>query len=258
MDEAYERKYHSLEDQHWWFKSRRDILLRLLKTANKNSHILEVGCSGGLLLQDLKSKGFQNVYGIDVSGQTINISRSKGLQNVLLMNAVETGFPDECFDIILASDVLEHLQHDGVALSEWNRLLKPGGLLIIFVPAFSFLWSNHDASNHHYRRYTKAELICALQRAHFQIERCSYWNFTLFFPKSLGNLFGRLISRTNDYSADRFFQHQPSPMVNRFLSSLIRSENMILRMFNLPIGVSVFALSTKTTRSLSTPDWRNI
>ena len=134
MDIEYEQKYHQLEKKHWWFVSRRHIIFRLLNKyrQNKNTKILDIGCSGGVLIQDLKNKGYKNITGIDISQEGIDCCKRKNLQNVHTMDAGCTTFKDHTFDLIIASDVLEHIEDDQAALFEWSRLLNANGLLIIF------------------------------------------------------------------------------------------------------------------------------
>src|SRR5207253_9325776 len=120
--------------------------------------ILDIGCAGGPLLLDLKNAGFYNLYGVDVSEKAAEVCKQRGLENVYVMDGHNPEFEENSFDVIIASDSLEHLQDDMLALKNWNRLLKPGGELYVFVPAFMYLWSKHDVVNQHFRRYTAVEL----------------------------------------------------------------------------------------------------
>ena len=129
MKKSYESKYHNLEMVYWWFEGRRDIIFKLLHLENKNSKILEVGCSGGPLLNYLKQKNFNNLYGMDISLDAVNLCKKRGIKNVLVGDGSKTGFKDNSFDIIIASDILEHIKNDSLALLEWNRILKNKGKL---------------------------------------------------------------------------------------------------------------------------------
>jgi ubiquinone/menaquinone biosynthesis C-methylase UbiE len=245
MNKFFESKYHLQEENHWWFQARRHIIFNLLKTADRNSKMLEVGCSGGPLLQALNVSGFKNVEGIDISQSAIDLCKSKGIQDVFLIDATRTDFEDERFDIVIASDVLEHLQNEESALSEWHRILKPGGKLIVFVPAFAFLWSEHDEANDHYRRYSKSQLIRALEKAHFRIYRSSYWNFSLFFPTSLIRILQRILSKNKQTQRDQLIQL--NALANTMVLYLVKTENLMLNVLNFPVGVSVFAVARKET-----------
>src|SRR3990172_8023603 len=122
MDRDYVSKYHLLEESYWWFSGRRDIIYRLIKSYKKDSEILEIGCSGGPLIEFLRKRGFKNLRGIDIDSEAIEICRQKGIDKVCLADGIETGFEDKVFDIIIASDVLEHIEREYEAVSEWHRL----------------------------------------------------------------------------------------------------------------------------------------
>jgi 2-polyprenyl-3-methyl-5-hydroxy-6-metoxy-1,4-benzoquinol methylase len=245
MDEAYEAKYHIQEEKHWWFETRRDIIIKLLKTTGRNSKILEIGCSGGPLIQTLNELGYKNVQGIDISANAIDLCRRREIRNVFVMDGSKPEFEDGQFDIVIASDVLEHIEDEEKALSEWNRILKPAGKLIVFVPAFEILWSKHDKANHHYRRYSKPGLIRVLKKAQFEIDRSSYWNFILFFPTTVVRLMQRMFSKYGQENNDQLVEL--NPVANKMLFYLIKTENILLKVLNFPVGVSVFATASKKT-----------
>jgi SAM-dependent methyltransferase len=243
MNEAYEAKYHIQEEKHWWFETRRDIIINLLERSGRNSKILEIGCSGGPLIRALHELGYKNVQGIDISRDAIDLCRRRGINDVFVMDGSKPEFKDGQFDIVIASDVLEHIQDDEKALLEWNRILKPAGKLIVFVPAFEILWSKHDEANHHYRRYSKSELIRVLEGAQFEIDRSSYWNFMLFFPTTLVRLIHRMLSIYGQQNGDQLVEL--NPVANKVLFYLIKTENILLKVLNFPVGVSVFATASK-------------
>lgn len=240
MKENYELKYHRLEKEYWWCKSRRDILFRIIKNFDKNSKILDAGCASGILISFLKEKGITNVYGIDNSKEAIKMCK-KTLKNVFLMDASKTRFKKESFDIIIASDILEHIENEEKTLSEWHRILKPDGTLILFVPAFNFLWSVHDKINNHQRRYNMMQLRESLDKNRFLIKRSSYWNFTLFIPTAIMKLFKKIL---NSEEKDDFIEINPA--INNFLFKLMKFENEILEKgINFPFGISLFAIAKK-------------
>lgn len=244
MDASYELKYHKLEEKNWWFISRRDMILQLMKkiNINKNAKILEMGCSGGPLIQFLTQNGFQNIIGIDISKSAIELCKNRGIKHVEVMDGAKTRFKDNEFDLVIASDILEHIKNDSAALSEWHRILKPNGKLIVFVPAFNFLWSNHDEINHHYRRYSKTQLKKGIEKANFRLDDISYWNFSLFFPSSILRIFQHLQSDSNE-KRDQLYEL--NHLVNKILIDLLKVENWFLKFFNFPLGVSVFAVCRK-------------
>lgn len=244
MQKDYERLYHNLELTHWWFLGRRHALLTILKRFPKDARILEVGCAGGAFLLDLNMHGFTRAEGIDISPQAIETCRERRLQNVTLASAEQSGKESNFFDVIIASDLLEHIADEKTALTEWGRLLKSGGTLILFVPAFPFLWNGHDLFNQHFRRYRRKPLVTLLRQHGFVIEKSSYWNFALSFPAFLIR------------SCSRFFVSQKEPrsrlfpvpsLFNAVLAILLKIENYFLLRIGIcyPVGVSVFVLARK-------------
>lgn len=248
MDKFYELKYHKLEENQWWFISRRNIILKLIKELNlsKSAKILEVGCSGGPLIKLLTLNGFTDLYGIDISEDAVNLCKETGLKNVAVMDCVKTQFNDNEYDLVIASDVLEHIENDDSALAEWNRILKPNGKLIVFVPAFNFLWSMHDEMNHHHRRYSKLLIAQKLEKANFILDRISYWNFSLFFPTVIIRAFQRLTMKKKSRKKDRLYGlNYIGNIGNKCLITILYIENRFLAYFNLYVGVSVFAICRK-------------
>ncbi len=237
MEKAYESKYHFLEKTYWWFVARRDMLRRLASSSNRSAKILDIGCASGQMIGSLKSNGFTDITGIDISEEAILACKNLGIKDVLVMDAKKLDFPDSSFDLLLASDVLEHIKDDAAALADWNRALARSGKLIIFVPAFNFLWSKHDEINHHHRRYSKSELLRLLQQAGFSVEHSSYWNFSLFFPIYLARIL-RKDSGSDDLQ-------KINPVINKLLTSLLNFENSLLSLANFPVGVSLFAVCKK-------------
>ncbi|OGW33580.1 MAG: hypothetical protein A2X59_07800 [Nitrospirae bacterium GWC2_42_7] len=244
MEASYITRYHTLEDTHWWFLGRRDMIRRLIREFPKSSEILEVGCSGGPMMEILRDDGFTNITGIDINEKAVDICRKKGLNDVMLASGEDTGLEDQHFDVIIASDVIEHIQQETMALTEWKRILKKSGKLFIFVPAFNFLWSAHDTANIHYRRYSKKSLAEILQSSGFIIERISYWNFILFFPVCIARLFQRIFCKSGNKRGGQL--HRSNSLINKILESIIKFENTYLDSGkNLPVGISLFAIAKK-------------
>jgi ubiquinone/menaquinone biosynthesis C-methylase UbiE len=236
MDKSYEQKYHSIEEYNWWFVSRRNTIMSMISDYPKDTKILDIGCSGGVLMLALKEAGFTNVTGLDFSEEAIEQCKSKGLEKVHVMDAHYPGFKDEEYDLFIASDCLEHLENDEVALKNWYRLLKKGGKGLIFVPAYMSLWSEHDVINHHFRRYTRQELVSKSQKAGFDITKASYWNFSLFFPTYLFRKFRNLVGKKEENPKDHMEGFNPT--VNKLLKGLISVENVFFNSLGFPVGVS--------------------
>ncbi|MCK6462347.1 MAG: methyltransferase domain-containing protein [Candidatus Pacebacteria bacterium] len=253
MERNYAQKYYSADESGWWFLARRDILWRLVKkiSLGKKAEILDYGCGGGYVIRSLNRQGYDNVYGLEISEEAVRVCRASGLNKVFLESDEFFKSKIGKFDAIIASDVIEHIQGDRNILAKWKKMLKSGGNVIIFVPAFNFLWDTHDIENQHFRRYTKAGLKNLLEKEDFIVQRISYWNFVLFFPllalivakKAL--YFLGLSGKKSDYPRLAFLNIHPPRFINGLLSFIIKVENIILdRMgINLPLGISVFAVA---------------
>lgn len=245
MDYEYELKYHQEEEYNWWFIGRRDAIVKLVSLKNKNLKILDIGCAGGALLLELKKRGFTNLTGLDVSENAIAVSKKRGLDNVYVMDGSNPSFEKESFDIIISSDSLEHMIDDEKSLKNWYHLLKPGGELFIFVPAFMHLWSDHDVVNHHYRRYTAPQLKSKVENAGFHVTRHCYWNSLMYLPTSTFRLLQK-IKHTfirSHKSQDQLIRF--NSFVNHSLTKIILTENLIFKNIGFPIGVSVYVQGIK-------------
>lgn len=248
MEESFRDDYFRLEDQHWWGVGRRDAILRLFEREGVTpaARVLDIGCSGGPLLSDLQARGFASLAGIDVSDRAIARCHDRGFTRTQTMDAGRLEFEDQSFDVIVASDVLEHLADDLAALKEWYRVLAPGGLLFAFVPAHPFLWSTHDDANQHQRRYRHEELRSRITESGFLLRRSGWWNSALFPPVALVRLGQRVMPKPSaGEGAEHDLRPTPAP-INRALAGLLSVENRLLATgLDLPFGVSLFAVAAR-------------
>lgn len=242
MEVDFEKKYHEVEIENWWFKSRRKYLLDLLGDVSKDSKILDIGCSSGVFLKDLEVLGFKTEYlfGVDISENAIANCKANGIQNAFVMDAQDISL-DEEFDIIIASDCLEHLEDDKKAISNWSRILKTGGTMYVFVPAFQSLWSHHDVVNMHFRRYTNQELKTKLVHENLTVVKSSYWNFSLFVPVYIFRKLSMFFSENKKEEG----QIIDNVTVNYILLKLLLLENSLLKYINFPFGISTFCIVKK-------------
>jgi SAM-dependent methyltransferase len=249
MQSDFENRYHLLEEKHWWFISRREIILALIKKyyhSRKRIKILEIGCSGGPLLNLLSSHGYSQIFGIDISKKAVRLCRARGFKDVFPMNGAKPHFDSGEFDLIIASDVLEHIQDDEKAVKEWRRLLKREGTIICFVPAFESLWSKHDEDNEHCRRYTKTDLEKIFVKNGLKIIRSSYWNIALFLP----TLCYRFLMRTFFKQSLIHQLKESNYALNYLLKKILSIENFFLDIgANYPFGISFFAIAKKVPRA---------
>jgi SAM-dependent methyltransferase len=228
-----------LEESHWWWLGRRQIVASVLSGMNlpAGAEIFEPGCGTGGNLAMLAR--FGKVFAMEMDDSARAIANSRGVARV------EPGrIPDQLpfgstsFDAIVLMDVLEHLDDDTAALNALYARLKPGGRLLLTVPAFKFLWSAHDASHHHKRRYVKEELTRLVRVAGFEVVLASYFNFFLF-PIIAGV---RLIKNKIGGRDDLAVPFQP---LNHGLEGLFASERWFLRSVGFPFGVSLIVVAKR-------------
>ena len=172
-------KMRQAEDHYWWFVSRRRLALALLERfADSKDRILDVGSGTGGMLTELQKLGWAG--GLDFSRLAIRFCRERELPNLMVGNAEALPLQSEAIDVVISLDTLEHVADDEAAMSEIARALKPGGVLILNVPAFMWLWGPHDVALMHHRRYTKRQIRNLLNRHGFKLEKLSYSVFLLF------------------------------------------------------------------------------
>jgi len=248
VETAYQDLYFQLEETHWWFQARTHFILCLLRRLKvpASAAILDVGCSAGLLMRRLHRDGYTNVTGLDLSEEAVRRCHAVGLSNTAVMDATRPQYADQSFDLLIASDVLEHIADETTALANWLRILRPGGRLLVCVPAFMFLWSDHDVVNYHRRRYTRNMLGAALNTAGFVLDRASYWNFSLFLPVTTVRLMQRALVRPKSQKSGQL--RPVASLVNAALYTLLRVENHLLANFcPFPFGLSSFAIARRGT-----------
>ncbi|MFA6006390.1 MAG: class I SAM-dependent methyltransferase [Candidatus Paceibacterota bacterium] len=246
MKISHYQTLYTYELEHWWYRVRREIVVQLIRKHSVNSDrrtILDIGCGTGALLQALEP--FGSVIGVDPSEQAINFCKKRGIKNLFLESCAHLSFSDNTFDVVLALDVLEHIDDVHQALQELLRVTKQGGTVIIFVPAFEFLWSVTDVLSEHKRRYTKNKLLKDLRDAGFDIVRTSYFNFFLFPPIFLVRMISRLpvfaMKNENIFTRNIW---------NRFLYLVFHAEGKLLHYTNYPFGVSIMCVARKKSANV--------
>lgn len=240
MDHDVYRRMAEIQDRHWWYEARRRILASCLKKLKLpgNAKILEAGCGPGANLKMLAQ--FGDVWGFEPDEFAINHCRA---YSGISPSHLETGFLpapipfDKTFDLIGAFDVIEHVQQDKEALASLYNLTKPGGYALFTVPAFPFLWSQHDIVNHHHRRYVLPQFETLLREAGFEIEMISYYNM-LLFPLVAVVRFIKKILNLHDNPDEAL----PGPLINKFLQFVFAAERHFLGRVPLPFGVSIIAV----------------
>jgi SAM-dependent methyltransferase len=242
MDTATYAAEAAIEADHWWYVGRRLLFSGIIKALGlaESADILDVGTSAGTNLRMLKDLGFVRVTGVDQSREAIRFCAEKELGEVQLGDICALPFGDRRFDLILATDIIEHVEDDLLALRELCRVLRPGQYLLLTVPAFSLLWGLEDAVSHHKRRYRLPELLGKLHRADLVPVQHFYFNYLLFFPilvtRHLIRLFNVKVATEGQLNAE---------WLNRMLTPLFRLDVRTAVRLRPPIGVSALVVATR-------------
>lgn len=232
-----------VEQSHWWHIGRRKILAGFVEeicrqVTDRRPRILDVGCGTGANLLMLSKYG--DAEGVDVSQDALAFCHERGLDKVRLGAAEELPYEDNTFDLVTAFDVVEHMDDDLAGLREMQRVLRPGGRVLLFVPTFMFLWGLQDDVSNHRRRYRLPQLRRVLEQAGFEIERSTYANITFFAPilliRKLMRLTGTKASSENNINVSA---------LNGILGRVFGAEGTVLRYLNLPFGVSGLCVARK-------------
>jgi SAM-dependent methyltransferase len=230
VDEQEIRKSAALEDRHWWYSERRAMVRRLVG-ALPVGRAVDVGCGGGGNTQVLRDLGW-SVTGLEHSPVAASIARDRGLQ-VVRGDARHLPFPDGSMDLLMSTDLWEHVEDHEAVARETVRVLRRGGRALIAVPCSMKLWSGHDVALGHLRRYEKDELTALMQGAGLEVRDVMSWN-VLLRPVA------RVRRRHNTGDSEMEHVH---PVVNAGLRAVVASER-VLPVRRLP-GISIVARAVK-------------
>jgi SAM-dependent methyltransferase len=243
MDPALYPRMAAVEDEHWWFASRRAICAHILdRVALPNqAAILEPGCGTGGNFAMLARRG--RLYAMDADESALRFAAARGLAELARGSLPgDIPFGDVRFDLAVMTDVLEHLDDEAASLAALRARLKPDGWLLMTVPAMRWLWSDHDATHHHRRRYHAAELRARVGDAGFRIEYLSYYNFILFPAIAAARLMSRIRSGSGGANG-RHDLAMPPRAINSILLRLFSSERHVVGAMRIPVGVSLIVLA---------------
>jgi SAM-dependent methyltransferase len=229
-----------VEATHWWFVARRRLLADLIARQRipRDARVLDIGTSTGSNLRLLKELGFDNRRGLDLSDDAIRWCAEKGFGKVEKGDVCNLPFANGEFELVLATDIIEHVDDDFRAISEIRRVLAPKGVAIITVPAFESFWGLQDEIAHHKRRYRRNELVTLIERSGLTCLDSFYFNYLLFLPIWGARQVIRLL-RVNLESEAQV----NTPLLNRLLTWIFTLDVTTARVLHPPFGVSIMAVT---------------
>ncbi|NQX88526.1 MAG: class I SAM-dependent methyltransferase [Halioglobus sp.] len=246
MDRTVFDQYLRLDEVHFWRVGKRKLVMEWLQNnlPNPCRSILDVGGAASLLTKELSQLGTVTV--VEPDKKMVELASSNA--RVQVISGQFPGLPvsDRC-DVVTLLDVLEHIEDDRAALEELLSLLNPRGLLVITVPAYMWLWTDHDVILHHKRRYTLTQLESLLNEVGFRVTRSSYYTSLLFPLMAASRLANRVRFGRGKKNKPEYAPRNPSALVNRILVAVMSMERKILRFVRLPFGGSMIVLCTPKT-----------
>lgn len=240
MERVVYRQMAELDQRHWWYRARREILADLIRREAmppSDAQILEIGCGTGHNLAMLGQ--FGTVDGIELDDEARGVAEQRLGRKVMNAPLPElAGIGDRRYDLIAALDVIEHVDDDAAAIAAIAGKLKPAGKLVMTVPAHRWMWSAHDVVNHHKRRYSKAAVDRLVESSPLRLDKSGYFN-SLLFPLAIAE---RLASKLRGKD-DADVKLPPRPL-NAALEAVFAAERHLVGRVPLPPGLSLFAVAS--------------
>jgi SAM-dependent methyltransferase len=239
MERSVYREMAELDERHWWYRARREVLAGLIRREIKpppKPRILEIGCGTGHNLEMLSAFGKVDALELDDEARAI-AERRLGRKVMSAPLPELAGVPDRRYDLIAALDVIEHIDDDHAAIAAIAAKLKRGGKLLMTVPAHQWMWSAHDVVNHHKRRYSKQALRRLIENSPLRLEKIGYFN-SLLFPLAVAERFASRLRGKDDADVKL-----PAAPVNSALRTIFAAERHLVGRLPLPPGLSLFAVA---------------
>lgn len=240
MERIVYRQMAELDQRHWWYRARREVLaalIRRLVEPASNAQILEIGCGTGHNLEMLG--GFGHVDALELDEEMRSFAEQRLGRSVMSAPLPELAdVADEHYDLIGAFDVIEHIDDDRAALASIASKLRPGGKFVMTVPAHQWMWSAHDVVNHHRRRYSKRGLKALVESSPLKLDSIGYFN-SLLFPLAVAE---RLSSKVR--GKDNAELRLPPNPLNAALEHTFAAERHLIGRVPLPLGLSLYAVAS--------------
>ena len=245
MDPQEYRLMFEVEQTHWWYLGMEKITRAILnkwRGSASNLSILDAGCGTGAAMSTYLAD-YGKVTGVDVSPLALEFCRERNLTRLALASVTTIPFQADSFDLVTSFDVIYEraVTSDRAAVTEFFRILRPGGLILIRLPAYDWLRGQHDLTVHTARRYTASQLTALLKDSGFSLLHISYAN-TFLFPLAAAK---RLLERIRPPAPASSDLSVEVGMFNAFFKTILSSEAFLASRIGLPFGLSVIALGQK-------------
>ena len=244
------KQFLELERTHWWFRGRRSVYFGLLRShlnGKRPRRILDMGCGLGGFLPGLSEIG-DHVVPSDISVESLAHCRERGFKDAVVSNGYTLPFATDSFDLVCLFDTIEHIPDDARIMREVARVLTPGGLVLISVPAYQFLYANNDRVAQHHRRYDRGMLRAVIEQAGLRVDRNTHTNvflFPLILPAVLGiKVIEKLFPRKLDQEHTNLSWPIPA-FVHDLLHGAFAAELPFSKRFDWPAGHSIVAIGRK-------------
>jgi SAM-dependent methyltransferase len=242
------------DEHHWWYAGRRRVLHSALGKLPlpQDADVLDAGCGSGRTMDELERYG-SPVRGFDLNPLGVEYARSRGHAEVSVARLEEIPYPDASFDLVTCLDVLEHTPDDGLSMRELRRVVRPGGWLVLTVPAYQLLWSSHDVANHHHRRYRRSQLRRVGEAAGWEPREWTYFNSVLFLPGAVVRVGERV--RKPEKRRGRTNVALTPRALDPILEWPMRFEAALIRLgVRLPVGMSLLMVFRRPGEETAEPD----
>ena len=234
---------YRVEDRHWWYRGLRELAGAFWEkhVVEERPRVLDAGCGTGGTLAWLEKRA--RPFGIDFSPEALGFCRQRGLGRLTAGSVTDLPFADSSFDVAFSFDVLYHksVQDKETALRETARVLRPGGLLFLNLPAYQWLRSSHDVAIHTDHRFTKPEVLELLRANSFQPIEATYWNTLLFPPILLTRLWRKIAPPASSDLATG-----SGAVSQRIFGAILAAERQLIRYTPLPFGLSIFVVARRS------------
>ena len=240
MERVVYQQMAELDDRHWWYRARRKIIAELIRRYARprvEAQVLEIGCGTGHNLAMLA--GFGHVDGLELDDEARALSEKRlgrAIKSSPLPELADVA--DRHYDLIGAFDVIEHIEDDSAAIASIAKKLKPGGKLVMTVPAHQWMWTAHDAVNHHKRRYSRGGLKALLEQSPMKLEKIGYFN-SLLFPLAIAERAASKLRGREDADVKL-----PPAVLNAALETIFAAERHLVGRLPLTPGLSLFAIAS--------------